>query len=71
MESTSTQTPVLLTIRELRQTTKMGRSFVYQEIQAGRFPRPVKLGRSSRWLATEIHEWVNAQACARSPKTAG
>jgi predicted DNA-binding transcriptional regulator AlpA len=41
------------------------------EIQAGKFPQPLKLGRSSRWLAAEIQAWVNAQAEARSPKTVG
>lgn len=47
------------------------RAGIYQRIQAGNFPPPLKIGRSSRWLASEIHAWVHAHACARSPKTAG
>lgn len=49
----------------------LSRSNIYQQIQGGKFPEPVKIGRSSRWLAAEIEAWVNTQAKARSPKTAG
>ncbi|WP_139815825.1 helix-turn-helix transcriptional regulator [Serratia proteamaculans] len=27
-------------------------------IQLGEFPKPIKLGRSSRWLQSEVEEWV-------------
>lgn len=30
----------------------------YKLIQEGRFPRPVKFGRSSRWLKSEVEIWV-------------
>ncbi|BEO60051.1 Rha family transcriptional regulator [Serratia marcescens] len=30
----------------------------YKLIQDGLFPRPIKLGRSSRWLKSEVEEWV-------------
>ncbi|CAM5553731.1 helix-turn-helix transcriptional regulator [Eoetvoesiella caeni] len=30
----------------------------YKLIQEGKFPRPVKFGRSSRWLRSEIEVWV-------------
>lgn len=31
----------------------------YKLIQDGQFPKPIKMGRSSRWLKSEIEEWVN------------
>lgn len=62
---------LLLDMPTLRQRIGLCRSNIYQQIHAGKFPEPVKIGRSSRWLASEIHAWVNAQACARSPKTVG
>jgi len=35
------------------------RSWIYQEISEGRFPRPVKIGkRSSAWVESEIDEWI-------------
>lgn len=30
----------------------------YKMIQEGEFPKPIKLGRSSRWLQSEVEEWV-------------
>lgn len=30
----------------------------YKLIQDGLFPKPIKLGRSSRWLQSEIEDWV-------------
>jgi len=62
---------LLLDMPALSKRLGMCRSKIYLEIQAGKFPQPLKLGRSSRWLAAEIQAWVNAQAEARSPKTEG
>ncbi|HEJ0329030.1 AlpA family transcriptional regulator [Serratia marcescens] len=30
----------------------------YKLIQEGEFPKPIKLGRSSRWLKSEVENWV-------------
>lgn len=30
----------------------------YKLIQEGVFPKPIKLGRSSRWLKSEVEAWV-------------
>lgn len=30
----------------------------YKLIQDGKFPKPVKFGRSSRWLKSELEVWV-------------
>jgi len=30
----------------------------YKLIQQGRFPKPIKMGRSSRWLKSEVEEWL-------------
>ncbi|MEY0133937.1 helix-turn-helix transcriptional regulator, partial [Providencia rettgeri] len=31
----------------------------YKLIQEGEFPKPIKLGRSSRWLKSEVEHWLN------------
>lgn len=36
-------------------------STIYAEIAAGRFPAPVKLGRSSRWPESEVDAWIEAR----------
>jgi predicted DNA-binding transcriptional regulator AlpA len=68
---TATADGLLWSLPTLKNAIGLSRSNIYQQIQAGKFPAPLKIGRSSRWLASEIHAWVNTQACARSPKTAG
>ncbi|MER1936842.1 AlpA family transcriptional regulator [Providencia rettgeri] len=30
----------------------------YKLIQEGEFPKPIKLGRSSRWLKSEVEDWL-------------
>ncbi|MBG5898723.1 helix-turn-helix transcriptional regulator [Providencia stuartii] len=33
----------------------------YKLIQEGEFPKPIKLGRSSRWLKSEVDLWLQAR----------
>jgi prophage regulatory protein len=61
---------LLWTLPTLRKQIGMSRSSIYQQIQAGVFPQPVKLGRSSRWLAAEIQAWVQAKAENRATQKA-
>lgn len=41
------------------------RSGIYQLIQQNKFPKPIKIGRSSRWLATELEDWIAKQVSIR------
>ncbi|HGY2489602.1 AlpA family transcriptional regulator [Providencia rettgeri] len=36
----------------------------YKLIQEGEFPKPIKLGRSSRWLKSEVEHWLNERITA-------
>lgn len=38
--------------------TGLSDKWFYKLIQDGLFPKPIKLGRSSRWLRSEIQVWV-------------
>lgn len=31
----------------------------YKLIKDGQFPKPIKLGRSSRWMQSEIEAWLH------------
>ncbi|ENU1227026.1 AlpA family transcriptional regulator [Providencia rettgeri] len=33
----------------------------YKLIQDGEFPKPIKLGRSSRWLKSEVEHWLQTR----------
>lgn len=39
----------------------MGDKWFYRLMSEGRFPRPIKLGRLSRWLAGDYYAWKDAQ----------
>lgn len=38
--------------------TKMSDKWFYKLISDGVFPKPIKLGRSSRWLKSEVESWM-------------
>ena len=44
----------------------LGRSRIYQLIEAGQFPKPIKVGsKSVRWVRAELDAWITAQAARR------
>lgn len=48
-------------IREVCKKVGLCKSTIYALINKGRFPPPVKLrflGSSSRWLMTEVNDWI-------------
>lgn len=38
--------------------TGLSDKWFYKLMQEGQFPKPIKMGRSSRWLKSEIESWV-------------
>lgn len=38
--------------------TNCSDKWFYKLISEGRFPKPIKLGRSSRWLKSEVEAWM-------------
>lgn len=51
----------------VEQKTGLGRSFIYSEMAAGRFPRPVPLGpKAVGWIESEIDDWISQRIAARN-----
>ncbi|MDR0219263.1 MAG: AlpA family transcriptional regulator [Enterobacteriaceae bacterium] len=42
----------------ITQLTGLTDKWFYKLIQQGEFPKPIKLGRSSRWLQSEVEFWL-------------
>lgn len=42
----------------ITQLTGLTDKWFYKLIQDGIFPKPIKLGRSSRWLQSEVEAWL-------------
>jgi len=53
------------------QRTGMSNSTLYEEVAAGRFPRPVKIGaRSVGWISTEVDAWIEQRIQQRDQEAA-
>ena len=63
--------PALLSFTPLSHYTSLGRSRIYQLIADPilRFPSPIKIGKSSRWLKAEVDSWLEKQADSRHQVT--
>ena len=42
----------------ITQLTGLSDKWFYKLIQDGLFPKPIKLGRASRWLKSYLEEWL-------------
>ena len=51
---------LLLTVAEVAERLNVSRASVYLWLKRD-FPLPVKLGRASRWNATEVEEWLRTR----------
>ena len=61
----------LLRRRLVEELTGESRSTIYEKIQKGQFPKPVKLGpRSVGWVEDEIAKYNDAKIAARDAKDA-
>jgi len=48
----------LVDMKWIAATLKVTDKWIYKQIQDGEFMKPIKLGRSSRWRLSDIHEWL-------------
>ena len=50
--------------------TGMTDKWFYQLISDGKFPKPIKLGRSSRWYKSDVETWMQQRiAASRGTRT--
>ena len=46
-----------LTLKEVLARYKIARGTVYNNVRNGKFPAPLKFGKSSRWRLSELAAW--------------
>jgi len=51
----------LLTINELANIVGFRKSTIYKFIKKGKFPKQIKIGKSSRWKLSDIQNWIKNQ----------
>lgn len=69
--NTHTGTAVLLSAEDplidmafITTCTGMTDKWFYQLISDGKFPKPIKLGRSSRWYKSDVETWMQQRITA-------
>jgi predicted DNA-binding transcriptional regulator AlpA len=53
--------PQYLNLKQLLQRVPFGKTKLYEDIQRGEFPPPVKFGRMSRWLLHQVEAWERSK----------
>ncbi|WP_411170841.1 helix-turn-helix transcriptional regulator [Klebsiella michiganensis] len=48
----------MVDMKFITEFTGLTDKWFYKLISEGQFPKPVKLGRSSRWMQSEVEKWV-------------
>ena len=47
-----------LTIKEVEVKVSFKKSWIYERIAEGKFPQFIKIGGASRWLSSDIDQWM-------------
>lgn len=62
LETTMSMPQELLSIRKVSDRISFSKSWIYAEMKAGRFPKPLELGFGKNlWTAASIDAWISAQ----------
>ncbi len=48
----------MVDMKFITEFTGLTDKWFYKLISEGKFPKPIKLGRSSRWLQSEVTAWL-------------
>lgn len=52
--------PLLLTVTETARSLAISERHVWNLVAAGKLPRPVRLGKSSRWVRRDIEAYIES-----------
>ena len=51
----------LLRLPGVKELVGLETSAIYEKIRNGTFPKPIKQGRLSMWLYSEVQKWIQEQ----------
>lgn len=57
-KETSSMSQRLIRLPQVKQMVGLGTTAIYERIKQGSFPKPIKLGRMSMWVESEVQEWI-------------
>jgi prophage regulatory protein len=56
----------LIPLPEVLERLGISRPTLYRYVAAGTFPKPIKIGPMSRWLQSEVEDWIAERIAERS-----
>ncbi|NIH42450.1 AlpA family phage regulatory protein [Enterobacter asburiae] len=54
----------LMDLKEVCRAVGFKKVFIYKSMNAGEFPQSIKIGRSTRWISTEVEAWITEKVRA-------
>lgn len=69
--SDSAVTPAALELRpriQVVRQTGFSAATIHRKVRAGKFPQPVHIGRSARWVGSEVDAWVASRIADRDAR---
>lgn len=64
--------PRILRRQEVERLTGMSRSFIYEQMNVGDFPRSVQISvKAVGWLEHEVEEWIASRARVQKHSSSG
>ena len=64
--ATQSTEQALFTFQDLTRYARVKRSQTYSLMRKGHFPKPIKIGKSSRWVKSHIDAWIAEQVAAQA-----
>ena len=53
-------------LHEVTRRTSLKKSYIYRLMSSAAFPRPVRIGKSVRWVLAEIDAWLHERVSERA-----
>lgn len=51
----------LVDLKFICENTELSRAYIYKLMSNDLFPKPLKLGRASRWYLSEFKDWMESR----------
>lgn len=65
------QIETLLSVKDVSEQLRMSVSSVWKKVRSGELPKPLRIsGGMSRWLSSEINDWVRQEIEKRDAEEA-
>jgi predicted DNA-binding transcriptional regulator AlpA len=65
MHSSPSSPDALITLSTLVEMLQRSRASLYRDIKRGEFPKQIKLGNSSRWIRSEVEDYLAKLTASR------